>query len=111
MQAQKAKIGQESDQGRHEFQGVGDIVFHTRIPYRIDINTEPEGAWSWQLRRVNQVSESFEAIVCLAATLGIEYDIPIAVDPIWTVVFVPITRGALPGLWRNDYSLPRARAP
>lgn len=111
VQAQKVKLVQESDQGRHEFHGAGDIVFHTKIQYRIDINTGLDGSWSWQLRQVDQASESREAVVCLAATLGIEHDIPIAVDPTWTVVFVPITRGAFPDPWRNDYSLPRASAP
>jgi hypothetical protein len=111
MQAQKAKLVQESDQGSHEFHGSGDIVFHAKLQYRLDINTEPIGTWGWQLRQVDHASEPLEAVLCLAATLGIENDIPIAVDPTWTVVFAPIMRGGFPRPWRNDYSLPRASAP
>jgi hypothetical protein len=96
---QRDDVHQESDQGRYTFYGAGDIVLHARIRFRLKVTVSPENVTGWQLIQVKKDEiESRQTIACLAATLGVAYEVPIAVDPVWGAAFSPIMTG-LPGVW------------
>lgn len=111
MRARQYKVDLRSDQGEHQFRGVGDIVCHALVKFRLDIQSHPGGVRGWQLQQVvDHDLESRQAAVCLAATLGVRHELPIAVDPVWVAILSPIST-SMPGPWRNDYTLQRAMAP
>jgi hypothetical protein len=111
MQARQYKVNLHSDQGEHQFSGVGDIVCHALVKFKLDIQSHPGGVTGWQLKEVTaQDLGTKQAAICLAATLSIKHELPIAVDPVWVSILSPISP-SMPGPWRNDYSLRRAMAP
>jgi hypothetical protein len=111
MRARQYKVNLQSDQGEHQFSGVGDIVCHALVKFRLDIQSHPGGVRGWQLKEVTDRDlESRQAAICLAATLSIKHELPIAVDPVWASILSPISP-SMPGSWRNDYALMRAMAP
>lgn len=111
MRARQYKVNLHSDQGEHQFYGVGDIICHALVKFKLDIQSHPGGVRGWQLKEVvNEDLESRQAAICLAATLGVRHELPIAVNPVWMTVLSPISTPIL-GLWRNDYTLQRAMAP
>jgi len=75
-------VNLQSDQGEHQFGGVGDIIFHASVKFKLDIQSHPGGVRGWQLKEVmDRDLESRQAAVCLAATLSIKDELPIAVRP------------------------------
>jgi hypothetical protein len=97
-QLRNDRVVQTSDQGEHEFIRGGNIVLHMeqRIRFKMNRVSEKEGSFSWRSAAVDGSElPTRQSVVCLAATLSISYDPPIAVNPTWTATFSPI----IPGAW------------
>jgi hypothetical protein len=93
------RINQGSDQGQYEFNLGGDIVLFLEQRVRLRMASQgSEGQPFWTMSAVDQSTLSApHSTVCLAATLAIDYETPIAVRPTWTASFSPLVSGPMVG--------------
>jgi len=85
------RLNQTSDQGQYEFlRGSGDIILQMEQKSRLRFSPPEAESYYWQLSAVDASAANRQSIICLAITLGVSYETPLAVIPTWAIGFSPI---------------------
>jgi hypothetical protein len=98
----KRVVDLNSEQGQHRFARSGNMVLHTKQKSRLSMTTDPEaGQHGWMLHSLEPEDlPTRQTIACLAATLGIDHDPPIGIDPTWRTLFSPVFYSPL-ATWKD----------